>query len=123
MCSYNRVNGEQISESTLFLTDILKNEWGYKGFVVSDWGAVKDRSKGLKAGLDLEMPASYGVGERNIRKALKEGSIEESDLDKACRRILNAVFKFKQNRQSFEFDRAVHHETAKKIALNTAVLL
>ncbi len=123
MCSYNRVNGEQISESGLFLTDILKKEWGYKGYVVSDWGAVKDRSKGLKAGLDLEMPASYGVGERNIRKALKDGSIEESDLDKACRRILNVVFKYKQNRQSFEFDRAVHHETAKKIALNTAVLL
>lgn len=123
MCSYNRVNGVQVSENKYLLNDILRDEWGWRGVVVSDWGAVNDRSKGLKAGLDLEMPSSSGIGARNIRKALDSGELEESDLDKACRRILNLAFKWKQNRQSFEFDREAHHEKAKQAALGTAVLL
>jgi len=123
MCSYNRVNGVQVSENKYLLTDILRDEWGYKGVVVSDWGAVNDRSRGLKAGLDLEMPTSSGIGARNIRGALERGELEESDLDIACRRILNLAFKWKQNRQSFEFDREYHHEKAKEAALGTAVLL
>lgn len=123
MCSYNRVNGVQVSENKYLLNDILRDEWGWRGVVVSDWGAVNDRSKGLKAGLDLEMPSSSGIGARNIRKALDNGELEEADLDKACRRILNLVFKWKQNRQSFEFDRESHHEKAKQAALGTAVLL
>ncbi|MGN0204658.1 MAG: glycoside hydrolase family 3 N-terminal domain-containing protein, partial [Coprococcus sp.] len=63
MCSYNRVNGEYASENHYTLTDILRDEWGFKGFVVSDWGAVNDRVKGVAAGLDLEMPGSGGIND------------------------------------------------------------
>ena len=61
MCSYNRINGTYAAENKKLLTDVLRDEWGFDGFVVSDWGAVNDRVAGVKAGLDLEMPPSCGV--------------------------------------------------------------
>lgn len=123
MCSYNRVNGEQVSESKKLLTDILRDEWGFKGLVVSDWGAVNDRVKGLKAGLDLEMPGSFGMGAKKIRAALENGTLTEAELDKAVRRNINLAFKWHQNRLECEFDREEHHKKAKEAALKTMVLL
>ncbi len=123
MCSYNRVNGEQISESKRFLTDILRDEWGFNGMVVSDWGAVNDRVKGLRAGLDLEMPGTYGVSGKKIKAAIENGSLDEAVLDKACRRIINLAFKWTQNRLECTYDREEHHQRAKNIALKTQVLL
>lgn len=123
MCSYNRVNGEQVSESKKLLTDILRDEWGFKGLVVSDWGAVNDRVKGLKAGLDLEMPGSFGMGAKKIKAALENGTLTEAELDKAVRRNINLAFKWHQNRIECEFDREEHHKRAKEAALKTMVLL
>lgn len=123
MCSYNRVNGEQVSESKKLLTDILRDEWGFKGLVVSDWGAVRDRVKGLEAGLDLEMPGTFGMSAEKIKEAIENGALEEAVLDKACRRIVNLVFKWHQNRIECEFDREEHHRRAKETALKTMVLL
>lgn len=123
MCSYNRVNGEQVSESKKLLTDILRDEWGFKGFVVSDWGAVNDRVKGLVSGLDLEMPGTYGMNAKKIKAAVEDGSLSEDDLDKAVRRIINLVFKWTQNRLDCVYDREEHHKTAKAVALKTMVLL
>ena len=123
MCSYNRVNGEQVSESKKLLTDILRDEWGFKGLVVSDWGAVRDRVKGLQAGLDLEMPGTFGLSARKIKAALENGTLDEAVLDKACRRIVNMAFKWHQNRIECEFDREEHHRRAKETALKTMVLL
>lgn len=123
MCSYNRVNGEQASESKKLLTDILRDEWGFKGMVVSDWGAVNDRVKGLKAGLDLEMPGTFGLSAKKIKAAIEDGSLDEETLDKACRRIINLAFKWTQNRLECEFDREKHHAIAKETALRTMVLL
>lgn len=123
MCSYNRVNGEQVSESKKLLTDILRDEWGFKGLVVSDWGAVRDRVKGLEAGLDLEMPGTNGMSAKKIKEAIENGTLEEAVLDKACRRIVNLVFKWHQNRIECEFDREEHHKRAKETALKTMVLL
>lgn len=123
MCSYNRVNGEQVSESKKLLTDILRDEWGFKGLVVSDWGAVKDRVKGLEAGLDLEMPGTFGLSAKKIKAAIEDGSLDEAVLDKACRRIVNMAFKWHQNRVECSFDREEHHARAKDIALKTMVLL
>ncbi len=123
MCSYNRVNGEQVSESKKLLTDILRDEWGFKGVVVSDWGAVNDRVKGLKNGLDLEMPGTYGMNAKKIKAAIENGELSEDDLDKAVRRIVNLVFKWTQNRIECEYDREEHHRRAKEVALKTMVLL
>ncbi len=123
MCSYNRVNGEQVSESKKLLTEILRDEWGFKGLVVSDWGAVRDRVKGLEAGLDLEMPGTFGLSAKKIKAAIENGTLDESVLDKACRRIVNMAFKWHQNRIECEFDREEHHRRAKETALKTMVLL
>ena len=123
MCSYNRVNGEQVSESKKLMTDILRDEWGFKGLVVSDWGAVNDRVKGLTAGLDLEMPGTFGMSAKKIKTAIEEGTLDEADLDKAVRRIINLAFKWHQNRLECEFDREEHHNRAKETALKTMVLL
>lgn len=123
MCSYNRVNGEQVSESKKLLTDILRNEWGFKGLVVSDWGAVNNRVKGLKAGLDLEMPGTFGMSAKKIKAALEDETLSEAELDKAVRRIINFVFKWHQNRIECEFDREEHHKRAKETATKTMVLL
>ena len=77
----------------MLLTDILRTEWNFKGFVMSDWGAVADRVKGVAAGLDLEMPGSGGVNDAKIVAAVKAGTLSEAVLDKAVIRILNIVFR------------------------------
>ena len=68
MCAYNRVNGSYCAQNKVILTDVLREKWGYEGFVVSDWGAVDDRVADLKAGLDLEMPSSHGCQRRTSRR-------------------------------------------------------
>ena len=75
MCSYNRVNGHHSSQNKKLLTDVLRKEWGYEGLVVSDWGAVDDRVEGIKAGLDLEMPASFGKNDKLIVDAVNKGKL------------------------------------------------
>src|SRR5687767_14337214 len=86
MCAYNKLNGEYCSEHHYLLTDILKNEWGFEGLIVSDWGAVHDRVASLKGGLDLEMP---GPRERRVKavvEAVRSGELDEMVLDEAVRR-------------------------------------
>lgn len=124
MCSYNKINGTYAAEHKEALTDILRGEWGFDGFVVSDWGAVNNRVPDLEAGLDLEMPASGGINDEQIVDAVKEGRLEESVLDRAVERILNIVYRFEENRnESAVFDRDKDHEYAKKVAEETIVLL
>lgn len=124
MCSYNKINGTYAAEHKEALTDILRGEWGFDGFVVSDWGAVNNRVPDLEAGLDLEMPASGGINDEQIVDAVKEGRLEESVLDRAVERILNIVYRFEENRNdSAVFDRDKDHEYAKKVAEETIVLL
>ena len=113
MNSYNRINGTYVGESREYLTDILRGEWGFDGYVMSDWGAVNDRVEALKAGMDLEMPASGGINDALIVKAVRDGSLDENVVDQACERILNIIFKFTENRQPdavFEYEK--DHELA-----------
>ena len=110
MCSYNRINGEFASENHWLLTEVLRDEWGFDGYVMSDWGAVNDRVKGLKAGLELEMPASGGTTDKEIVEAVKNGELDEAVLDRAVERILNIVFKFVDNRQEGKFDMEEDHK-------------
>ena len=123
MCSYNRINGEFASENHWLLTEVLRDQWGFEGYVMSDWGAVNDRVKGLKAGLELEMPGSGGNTDKEIVEAVKNGELEEAVLDRAVERILNIVFKFTDNRQEGKFDPEEDHKLAAKIAGESMVLL
>ena len=124
MCSYNKINGVYGAENRWSLTDVLRGEWGFDGFVVSDWGAVNDRVPDLEAGLDLEMPSSGGVNDRLIVEAVKDGRLKEEVLDEAVERILNIVYRFEENRdKTAVFDRDKDHELAKKVAEETCVLL
>lgn len=79
MCSYNKINGEYSSQNKLLLTDILREDWGFGGLVMSDWGAVDDRAKAIRAGLDLEMPASMGKNDAAIVKAVESGGFSEEE--------------------------------------------
>ena len=123
MCSYNRVNGEFASENHKLLTEILRDEWGFDGYVMSDWGAVNDRVKGLEAGMDLEMPGNEGRGDIKILEAVKSGKLKEEVLDTAVERILNIIFQYVDNCMPGEFNLEEHHEIAEKIAEESIVLL
>lgn len=124
MCSYNRINGEYVSQSRKLLTDILRKQWGFQGFVMTDWGACDDRVAGLLAGQDLEMPSSDGVNDRKIVEAVKNGEIEETVLDIAVRRILEKIFEYTGHvDRKAVFDRGEHHEFAAETACETMVLL
>jgi beta-glucosidase len=124
MCSYNKINGVYAAENEEYLTKVLREEWGFDGYVVSDWGAVNARVEDLAAGMDLEMPSSNGINDRLIVEAVKNGKLSEEVLDLACERILNIIFRYVENRDhNAVFDRDKDHEVARKIAEETIVLL
>ncbi len=126
MCSYNRINGVLASQNKKILTDILRNEWGFEGNVISDWGAVSDRTKALKAGLNLEMPTSYGENDKKLVEAVRSGELDEKELDENCLSLLKLVFDAYDNignSDEFKFDRDEHHKLAREIASETFVLL
>lgn len=122
MSSYNKVNGKYVGENYEFMTEELRNKWGFDGLVMSDWGAVGDRVAGLEAGLDLEMPGSHGVRDKLIAEAVKSGKLDEAVLDKACERILDIVFR-SVNTDGQKTDFMQDHEKAARIAEETIVLL
>ena len=123
MCSYNRLNGTYASENHWLLTDVLRNEWGFQGYVMSDWGAVNNRVDALKAGLELEMPASGGINDQEIINAVRDGSLDESVLDQAVERLLNIIFLYTDNRENQTFELENDHKLAGKIAEESMVLL
>lgn len=124
MCSYNRINGTYAAENQESLTKILRDEWGFDGYVVSDWGAVNDRVADLQAGLDLEMPASYGINDAEIVRAVKEHRLEERVLDQAVERVLNIVYRSVENQdKTAVWDKEKDHELAREIATQCMVLL
>ena len=123
MTSYNRLNGKFTSESPYLLTDILRKEWGFDGYVMSDWGAVNDRVAGLKAGMDLEMPGSNGTNDELLLEAVQNGTLSEAVLNQSVERILRKIFEFVDNRKSAIFDKEAHHQLARHLATESAVLL
>lgn len=124
MCSYNRLNGTYNSQNDYLLNKILKEQWGYEGFVVSDWGAVYDRVAGVNGGLELEMPSSFGSGDHKIAEAVKSGEIPMAVLDASVERILKIVLKAVENKKpNATYDKAVHHQLARSVAADCMVLL
>jgi beta-glucosidase len=123
MCSYNKINGTFASEHHQLLTEILKNEWGFEGLIVSDWGAVRDRVAALKAGLDWEMPGPEDRRVNAVIEAVRSGELDEAVLNESVRRILRIVFNAKETPKVGTFDVDVHHDLARKIATEGMVLL
>lgn len=126
MCSYNRLNGTYLSDNKRFLTDVLRDEWGYKGIVVSDWGAVNNRSEGIKAGMDLEMPGGKGIGfnGNNIYNALENGTLTEEDIDKVVLRLIKFAYENKVREvDGVTYDVEEHNQIARRAAEGGAVLL
>lgn len=129
MTSYNQVNGVYSNESTHLLRDILRDEWGYEGIVITDWGGSNDHVKGAAAGSDLEMPTPGLDSARQIVKAVKDGRLTEQAVDECVDRMLEAVLtlteegKWGSRDKTESFDINGHHDLARKAAAQSAVLL
>ena len=123
MCAYNQINSVYCSENKWLLTDVLRGEWGFDGVVMTDWGAVHDRTAGIRAGLDLEMPGDTAICRKWILDALKDGSLPMEDLDKACRNILKWIDRYVQPAETAPVDWDAHHDLAGEIAADCAVLM
>lgn len=126
MCSYNLVNGTPASNNAWLLTDVLRNEWGFGGLVVSDWGAVYNRVDSVKAGLDLEMPHGSDVSDQELESAIEDGSIDLAAVDTAAGRVIALSERAAAARAEFpptEIDVDAHHSLALDAARQAPVLL
>jgi len=124
MCAYNRINGVYACENAYLLTDILKNEWGHEGLVVTDWGAMNERVAALQAGTELEMPGTKNGNDAKIVAAVEAGKLDEAILNRAVERILTLIFKADATlSQDFTCDMEAHHVLARRVAAEGAVLL
>lgn len=121
MCSYNRINGVYAAENHWLLTRVLRDEWGFDGVVVSDWGAVDDRVAALAAGLDLQMPGDHGAGDRRIVDAVRAGEIDESFVDVSAGRV--AALARYVGEPAEGFDTEAHAALARELAADCVVLL
>lgn len=136
MCAYNKINGQYCSENKWLLTDVLRKEWGFKGIVMSDWGATDNRPQGVYAGLDLEMPSSNCINDKEIVKAYKgkhvsipssdsrfDNTLTEKQIDECVERMLKLVYKLNEKKSGKKCDYAAHHKLAEEIARECMVLL
>ncbi len=124
MNSYNKLNGTYLCENKEILTDILRKEWGFDGYVMTDWGAMNNRVEALQAGCNLEMPSSGGATDAEIAAAVREGTLSEELLDDSCEELLNIMFRYVENRDpSARLALEKDHETARRIAEECIVLL
>src|SRR5215204_582970 len=129
MCAYNKVNGVSASENYWLLTELVRDEWGFEGLMVSDWGAVHDRVAALAAGLDLEMPPNLGVSDAALVAAVRGGELDEAVLDRAVERVLRLVDRAPSvgvdvgEGTKPGFDADAHHALARAAAAECAVLL
>ena len=124
MNAYNLLNGTYCSENDWLQNKVLRDEWGFEGAVVSDWGAVNDRVAGLNAGNDLEMPSSGGVNDAKIVEAVKCGVIDENTLDERVDKLVDIILRGKANKKpGYKYDVKAHNLLARQIAEQSMVLL
>ena len=124
MCAYNSVNGDFCAENSYLLNDVLREQWGYEGFVMSDWGAVHDRVEAVKAGLELEMPGPSPERTQAVIDAVNHGELDIDVVDEACRRLLRIILMAQETpKGDGTFDVDAHHALARRIAGECAVLL
>ncbi|MGK2865572.1 MAG: glycoside hydrolase family 3 N-terminal domain-containing protein, partial [Mycobacterium sp.] len=124
MCSYNRINGVYAAENRWLLTTVLRDEWGFDGVVVSDWGAVRDRVAAVAAGLDLEMPASDGLTDTDVVAAVEAGALDTTVVARAAERVATLTERVTENIGGTDtFDVDAHHDLAREAAARSIVLL
>lgn len=123
MTSYNRINGVFASENRWLLTDLLREEWGFDGIVMSDWGGTHDRVAGVRAGEDLEMPGDTTVNRKRVYDALEEGSLSAAEVNACVDRIIAATDRLTKQQKTDSFDREAHAALAAEVAADSAVLM
>ena len=123
MCSYNRLNGTYAAENKWLLTDMLRDEFGFEGIVVTDWGAENDRVEGLLAGQNLEMPTSNGLGAEKLIAAFRSGKLSMHFINEMVDAVVDMILKTKDNLDGKPYDYADHHKAARKIAGQSMVLM
>ena len=124
MCAYNRLNGTYCSQNEFLLTEILRDQWHYEGFVMSDWGAVRDRVAALKAGLDLQMPGPASYSTRAVIAAVQNDDLDEAVLDRSVERLLKIILRAQQTpKNAGAVDIDGDHALARRIASEAMVLL
>ncbi|WTW98341.1 glycoside hydrolase family 3 C-terminal domain-containing protein [Streptomycetaceae bacterium NBC_01309] len=121
MCAYNRINGVYASQNQWLLTEVLRDQWGFDGLVVSDWGAVNDRVAALAAGLDLAMPGDGGAGEAKVVEAVRSGVLDEAVVDRSLRRVQALTAYVAEATDDLPEDE--HHALARELAAECVVLL
>jgi beta-glucosidase len=121
MCSYNLVNGTYASEHHHLLQEVLRDEWGFEGLVMTDWGAANDRVAGVKAGLDLEMPGSGGAYDDELVAAVEDGRLDAADVDRCATRVVELLLRARRDRRPS--DRGAHHRLGREAAAAGSVLL
>lgn len=120
MCAYNKINGVWCSENPMLLQEVLRDEWGYEGLVVSDWGAVQDISRAIHNGCDLQMPTNVDIVEQ-LRAGLEAGKVTLEDIDRAVRRVLQLIDR--ESLPEIEYNRDEQHAAARKISEDSIVLM
>ena len=123
MCAYNKINNVHSSENEWLLNNVLRKEWGFEGLVMSDWGTTHDRIKGVRSGLDLEMPGDNAICRKWLMDAVQNDALSMEELDTAVKNVLTLVDKHKDDGYVANIDWEKHHELAKRIALEGAVLM
>ncbi len=124
MTAYNQVDGSYAGESEHLMRTILRGEWGFGGLAVSDWGAVNDRVQGLRTGLDLEMPTSFGYTDQQLVEAVQSGELDKAELDASAGRVIELILKHRASRrEGYRYDVEAHHQLARRAAADSMVLL
>ncbi|PZQ90715.1 MAG: glycosyl hydrolase [Leifsonia xyli] len=123
MCSYNQLNGTFASENHALLTGILREEWGFDGAVITDWGATRNRVAGVAAGCDLDMPGQVAHNRASIIAAVRSGELDAAALDTSVARVLELVARYPEAPDASGYDAAAHAALAREIATEGAVLL
>lgn len=126
MCSYNKLNGELVSQNRWLLHDVLRGEWGFDGVVVSDWGAVADRVAAVRAGTDLAMPGgASGSGDADIVRAVEDGMLDHESVEQAAGRVAALIERAAESARTAAppLDFEAHHTLAREAASRSVVLL
>lgn len=123
MCAYPQVNGEHCSDSKKLLTDILRNEWGFEGLVVTDWGALCNRVKAMEAGCDLSMPGGSNYMEDKVAAAVRSGALPEESIDTCAARVICLALRSAELEKGRPCDLDAHNDIAQAVAESGAVLL